>query len=190
MTTIQQEVEKVVEILKDGGVVIYPTDTLWGIGCDATNPVAVEKIYKLKQSENKKSMLVLVRDIPNVARYTTDVHQIAWDLMELTEKPLTLILPGAVGVAANLIPEERSLGVRVPKHEFCELLLRKLNRPIVSTSVNITGDVAAIKFEDINPLLKKQVDYVVEKRFEGKPTFAGSSIISIDSSSAIKVIRE
>ena len=190
MTTIQQEIEKAIEVLKSGGLIIYPTDTLWGIGCDATNPDAVEKIYKIKKSDNKKSMLILVRDIQNVARHTTDVPQIAWDLMELTEKPLTLILPKAVGVAANLIPEEKSIGIRVPKHEFCEQLLRKFNRPIVSTSVNITGEPAAVRFEDISSSLKDQVELVVDKRFEGKPTFAASSIISIDTSSAIKIIRE
>lgn len=186
---IQQQIDKAVEILKEGGVIIYPTDTLWGIGCDATNAEAVEKIYKIKNSADKLSMLVLVRDIANVARYTGGVSDIAWELMEVAEEPLTMILPNATGVAKNLIPEQGSIGIRVPKHEFCERLLKKLNRPLVSTSVNISGEAAAVDFKDISKDILSQVDLVVDISFEGKPTRKASSIISIDSQGIMNIIR-
>lgn len=187
---IQQQVDKVVDILKEGGVIIYPTDTLWGIGCDASNADAVEKIYKIKKSTDKFSMLVLVRDIANVARYCGGVSEIAWELMEVAENPLTMILPNATGIAPNIIPEQGSIGVRVPKHEFCELVLKKFNRPLVSTSVNVTGEKPAMRFEDISKELLSQVDFVVDKSFEGSPTRKASSIISIDSDGVMKIIRE
>lgn len=187
---IQEEVEKAVEVLKAGGIIIYPTDTLWGIGCDATNADAVDKIYKIKKSTDKLSMLVLVRDIANVARYCGGVPDIAWELMEVSESPLTLILPNATGIAPNLIPEQGSLGVRVPKHQFCELLLKKLNRALVSTSVNVTGEKAALNFKDIPKELLAQVDLVVDKSFEGTPTRKASSIIAIDATGVINIIRK
>lgn len=187
---LQQEIEKCIEVLKGGGVIIYPTDTIWGIGCDATNADAVQRIYKIKQSDDKKSMLVLVRDIANVARYTGNVPEIAWELMEMSDKPMTVILPGATGVAANLIPEQGSIGVRVPKHYFCEELLRRFNRPIVSTSVNISGDSSAVKFDDIPSSISKLVDHVVCKSFEKGASFSASSIVAIDKNSIIRIIRK
>ncbi|HIS33402.1 MAG TPA: threonylcarbamoyl-AMP synthase, partial [Candidatus Avirikenella pullistercoris] len=135
----KQEVAETVEVLKKGGIILYPTDTVWGIGCDATNPEAVEKIYRLKQSENKKSMLILLDNIDKVSLYADDIPAVAWELFELSDKPLTLILPKAKRIADNLIPEEGTLGVRVVKHDFCEAVIRKLGRPLVSTSANISG---------------------------------------------------
>ncbi len=187
---MKEEIEKCIEVLKAGGVIIYPTDTIWGIGCDATNEKAVQRIYDIKKSVNKKSMLILVRDIPNVVRYVSNTPEIAWQLMEVSDKPLTLILPNALGVAHNLIPEEKTLGIRVPKHEFCSELLKKFNRPIVSTSVNISGSQAAIKFEDISKEMLESVDFVVSKKFEGKPTFKSSSIIAIGNDSSFQIIRD
>ena len=131
---MQKAVEKCVEVLRAGGIILYPTDTVWGIGCDATNEEAVQKVYKLKRSEDKHSMLCLCRDADMIVRYVNRAPGIAFEVMELSEKPLTAILPGATGVAASLIPEEGTLGVRVPRHDFCQALLRKFGRPIVSTS--------------------------------------------------------
>ena len=131
---MDQEVARAVEVLRRGGIILYPTDTVWGLGCDATDPEAVAKIYRLKQSENKKSMLVLCASADMVVRYVDRAPGIAFEVMELASKPLTLILPGAVGVADNLVPDEGTLGVRVPDHEFCRRLLRALGRPLVSTS--------------------------------------------------------
>ena len=137
---MEQAVTEAVRILREGGVILYPTDTVWGIGCDATNAEAVERIYRLKRSENKKSMLVLCATPDMVVRYVHKAPGIAFEVQELATKPLTLILPGASGVAANLIPEEGTLGVRIPDHAFCQAMLRKLGRPIVSTSANISGE--------------------------------------------------
>ena len=125
--TLEKEILAALEVLRAGGLILYPTDTVWGIGCDATNAEAVDKIYKLKQSENKTSMIVLCRDADMIVRYVNKAPGIAFEVMEMSEKPLTLILQGAVGVAANLIPEEGTLGVRVPRHEFCEKLLYKFH---------------------------------------------------------------
>lgn len=187
---LKLEVEKALEVLKSGGLILYPTDTLWGIGCDATNSDAVQKIYELKKSDNKKSMLVLVKDFDNVTKYVNKVPDVAWELLEVSENPLTIILPNAHSVAKNLIPEENTLGIRVPKHEFCNQLLRRFNRPIVSTSANISSEKSPLKFSDISKVIIEGVDFVVSQKFEGKPTFKASSIIALDESATIKIIRE
>ena len=133
-TDMQKEVDEAVRAMRAGGIILYPTDTVWGLGCDATNAAAVERIYKLKRSENKKSMLVLCASADMVVRYVNKAPGIAFAVMELATSPLTAILPGAAGVAENLIPEEGTLGVRIPDHEFCRRMLRALGRPVVSTS--------------------------------------------------------
>ena len=122
---LQREADEAVRVLKEGGIILYPTDTVWGLGCDATNAEAVERIYKLKRSENKKSMLVLCASADMVVRYVNRAPGIAFEVMELATSPLTAILPGAVGVAGNLIPEEGTLGVRIPDHAFCQRMLRQ-----------------------------------------------------------------
>ena len=122
---MEKELQAALEVLRAGGLILYPTDTVWGIGCDATSEEAVAKIYALKRSENKQSMLVLCRDADMVVRYVNKAPGIAFEVMEMSEKPLTLILEGATGVAKNLIPEEGTLGVRVPRHDFCYQLLRR-----------------------------------------------------------------
>ena len=187
---LQQEVADVVRVLRAGGLILYPTDTVWGIGCDATNADAVAKIYALKRSENKKSMLVLCGSADMVVRYVNKAPGIAFETMELATSPLTLILPGAVGVAANLIPEEKTLGVRVPDHEFCQRLLRAFGKPIVSTSANISGEEAAVGLQDVSKEIVDGVDFVVNPRFEGKPTRKASSIIAFGEGGEVKVIRE
>ena len=185
-----EEIKKAVEVLRKGGIILYPTDTVWGIGCDATNVEAVEKVYRLKRSEDKHSMLVLCRDADMVVRYVNKAPGIAFEVMELSDKPLTAILPGAVGVAKNLIPEAETLGVRIPQHEFCQALLRKFGRPIVSTSANISGEPAAKRLKDVDEAILKGVDYVVHPRFEGKPTFKPSSIISFGEGGEVEIIRQ
>lgn len=136
---LRREIDAAAEVLRKGGLILYPTDTVWGIGCDATNEEAVARIYALKRSQNKKSMLVLCASADMTVRYVDRAPGIAFEVQEMATSPLTLILPGAAGVAANLIPEEGTLGVRIPDHEFCQGLLRRFGRPIVSTSANITA---------------------------------------------------
>lgn len=187
---MEQAVTEAVRILREGGVILYPTDTVWGIGCDATNAEAVERIYRLKRNENKKSMLVLCATPDMVVRYVHKAPGIAFEVQELATKPLTLILPGASGVAANLIPEEGTLGVRIPDHAFCQAMLRKLGRPVVSTSANISGEDTPRNLAEISREIIDGVDYVVNPKFEGKPTGKASSILLFNEAGEFRIIRE
>ena len=186
---IQEEVNRAVEVLRKGGIILYPTDTVWGIGCDATNAEAVERIYRLKGSVNKKGMIVLLDTPAAVGKYIRRVPEVAYDLMELTDKPLTLILDGAVGVAENLIPEEGSLAVRVPDHDFCRRVVSRLGRPLVSTSANPSGEATPTTFGEIVAAIKEGVDMVVSPAFEGKPTRKASSIMMIKEDGEFKILR-
>jgi len=187
---LQREADEAVRILRAGGILLYPTDTVWGIGCDATNADAVQRIYDLKRSENKKSMLVLCASADMVVRYVNRAPGIAFEVMEMATSPLTLILPGAVGVAENLIPDEGTLGVRVPDHAFCQRVLRGLGRPIVSTSANITGEATPARLQEVAREIVDGVDFVVNPRFEGKPTRKASSIVAFGEGGDVQVIRE
>ncbi|MBP3549623.1 MAG: threonylcarbamoyl-AMP synthase [Rikenellaceae bacterium] len=186
---MKDQIARAVQVLRNGGLILYPTDTVWGIGCDATNAAAVDRIYALKRSVNKKSMIVLVGDVDSVGRYVNGAPAVAWDLLETATSPLTLILSGAANVAENLVPDEGTLGVRVPDHEFCRQLLHRFGRPLVSTSANISGEPAPVDFDGIAEEIRTGVDLVVDPRFEGKPTRKPSSIIAIDESGLFKIIR-
>ena len=187
---LRREVDEAVRVLREGGIILYPTDTVWGLGCDATNAEAVDRIYRLKRSENKKSMLVLCASADMVVRYVNRAPGIAFEVMEMATSPLTLILPGATGVAANLIPDEGTLGIRVPDHEFCRRMLRALQRPVVSTSANISGEVPPTGLQEVSREIIDGVDFVVNPRFEGKPTRKASSIIAFGKGGEVKIIRE
>ncbi len=187
---MEKELELALEVLRRGGLILYPTDTVWGIGCDATNAGAVERIYALKQSVDKHSMLVLCRDADMVVRYVDKAPGIAFEVMDMATKPLTLILPGAVGVAENLIPDTGTLGVRVPDHEFCQKLLRKFGRPIVSTSANISGEPTPKNLAEVVRGIVEGVDFVVNPRFQGKPTGKPSSIMAFGEGGEVRIIRQ
>lgn len=187
---LRREVDEAVRVLREGGIILYPTDTVWGLGCDATNAEAVDRIYRLKRSENKKSMLVLCASADMVVRYVNRAPGIAFEVMEMATSPLTLILPGATGVAANLIPDEGTLGIRVPDHEFCRRMLRGLQRPVVSTSANISGEATPAGLQEVSREIIDGVDFVVNPRFEGKPTRKASSIISFGEGGEVRIIRE
>lgn len=187
---LRREVDEAVRVLREGGIILYPTDTVWGLGCDATNAEAVDRIYRLKRSENKKSMLVLCASADMVVRYVNRAPGIAFEVMEMATSPLTLILPGATGVAANLIPDEGTLGIRVPDHEFCRRMLRALQRPVVSTSANISSEATPAGLQEVSREIIDGVDFVVNPRFEGKPTRKASSIISFGESGEVRIIRE
>ena len=187
---LQREVDEAVSVLRAGGIILYPTDTVWGLGCDATNADAVAKIYALKRSENKKSMLVLCGTADMVVRYVDKAPAIAFEVMELATTPLTAILPGAAGVAANLVPEEGTLGVRIPDHEFCRRMLRAFGRPVVSTSANVSGEATPAGLQEVAKEIVDGVDFVVDPRFEGKPTRKASSIIAFGEGGEVKIIRE
>lgn len=187
---LQQEVDRTVEALRRGGLVLYPTDTVWGLGCDATNAEAVERIYRLKRSENKKSMLVLCATADMVVRYVDKAPAIAFEVMELATSPLTAILPGATGLAANLIPDEGTLGVRIPDHAFCQRMLRAFGRPVVSTSANISGEATPARLQEVAREIVDGVNFVVNPRFEGHPTRKASSIIAFGEGGEVKIIRK
>lgn len=183
-------VEEAVKVLRAGGLILYPTDTVWGIGCDATNEEAVQRIYALKKSENKHAMLVLCPSADELVRYVNRAPGIAFEVLEMATSPLTLILPGATNVAKNLIPDEGTLGVRVPDHAFCRQLLRRLGRPLVSSSANLSGEKTPRTLSEVVSEIVSGVDYVVNPRFEGRPTGKPSSIIAFGENGEVRVIRE
>ena len=186
---LRREIDAAAEVLRKGGLILYPTDTVWGIGCDATNEEVVARIYALKRSQNKKSMLVLCASADMTVRYVDRAPGIAFEVQEMATSPLTLILPGACAVAENLIPEEGTLGIRIPEHEFCKKLIRKLNRPLVSTSANISGQPAPRTYSEISQDIRQGVDLIVDPSLEGHPTRKASSIIRVGLSGEVNVIR-
>lgn len=187
---MKEQVDKAVEVLRRGGLILYPTDTVWGIGCDATNSEAVAKVYALKRSHDKKGMLVLVDSADRAVRYVNKAPEVAWQLFELADKPLTLILPGASGVAENLIPDEGTIGIRIPQHDFCHAMLRRFGKAVVSTSANISGEPTPMNFNDISKEIKDGVDFVVDRAYEKGATGKASSIIMLGVGGEIKIIRE
>src|SRR6478735_12379892 len=159
---LKDEVNKALKIVQDGGIILYPTDTIWGIGCDATNTDAVKKIYALKQREESKSMIILL-DIDNkLQTYISEVPDIAYDLIEYAESPLTLVMPGAKNISPALIAGDGSVGIRVTSHQFCQQLIQRLRRPLVSTSANISGEPSPQYFGKIDQDIIDGVDYVVD----------------------------
>ncbi len=158
---LKEEVNNAIEVLKDGGLILYPTDTIWGIGCDATNPEAVEKVYQLKGRSDEKSMIILLDTDSKLPGYITDVPEIAYDLIEFAENPLTIVYSGAKNLAPNAIASDGSIGIRVVKHDFCQQLIQRFRKPIVSTSANLSGEPSPLTFLDISPELINGVDYVV-----------------------------
>jgi len=187
---MQNDLKVAVDVLKGGGVILYPTDTIWGIGCDATNPEAVSKVYKLKQREDSKSMLVLIENPGWLNLYLDKVPDFAWDLIELTEKPLTIIYPGAKNLAKNLIADDGSIGIRVVKNEFCEQLIRRFGKPIVSTSANISGSSSPKGYHYIDERIITEVDFVIPSTYCSMLNTKPSSIIQLGLKGEVRVIRE
>lgn len=186
---INQEVHHAFEVIRNGGIILYPTDTVWGIGCDASNEEAVKKIYALKQREESKSMIVLVNGERMMYQVFNEVPEVAWQILDLSEKPTTLVLDKPRNVARNVVSEDQTLGVRIVKEPFCFKLMERLKKPIVSTSANISGQPTPQSFKEISPEIVSGVDYVVNLRREetsGKP----SAIIKLGLDSQVKVIRK
>jgi L-threonylcarbamoyladenylate synthase len=186
---INQEIHNTYEVIKNGGIILYPTDTVWGIGCDATNPEAVAKIYALKKREETKSMICLMNGEKMMYNVFKDIPEVAWQILDLSEKPTTLILDNPRNVAENLIATDKTLGIRIIKEPFCFKLLERMKKPLVSTSANISGQPTPIAFKDISPEIINGVDYVVnlyQDKIGGKP----STIIKLTNDSQVKVIRK
>ena len=187
---MDQEIETTLQILRRGGVILYPTDTVWGLGCDATNAEAVAKIYKIKQRSDTKSMLVLLDTEEKLSDYVETVPDIAYDLLEMADKPLTVIYDNAVNLASNIVAEDGSIGIRIPNDPFCKKLIWKLKRPLVSTSANISGQASPALFSEISEEIKQAVDYVVNWRQNDKNKATPSSIIKLGARGEVKVIRQ
>lgn len=184
------QIDKALEVLKSGGIILYPTDTIWGLGCDATNEKAVEKIFKIKKRSESKSLIILVDDEAKINRYIKNMPDVAWDIIEFSTKPTTLILDGAVNLAKNIIAEDGSVGIRLCKQSFCKELIRKFGKAIVSTSANISGEESPKSFQDISYEIKNSVDYIVDlpEFYESKNP--PSSIIKISENFEVKVLRK
>ena len=176
--------------MREGGVILYPTDTVWGIGCDATNEDAVRRVYEIKQRQDSKAMLVLVDSSVKVDFYVRDVPEVAWDLIDLADKPLTIIYSGARNLAANLLAEDGSVGIRVTNEEFSKRLCQQFRKAIVSPSANISGQPSPKNFSEISEEVKSAVDYIVGYRQEEMSNPKPSSIIKLGKGGVIKIIRE
>lgn len=176
--------------MREGGVILYPTDTIWGIGCDATNEDAVRRVYEIKQRQDSKAMLVLVDSSVKVDFYVRDVPEVAWDLIDLADKPLTIIYSGARNLAANVLAEDGSVGIRVTNEDFSKRLCQQFRKAIVSTSANISGQPSPKNFSEISEEVKSAVDYIVGYRQEEMSNPKPSSIIKLDKGGVIKIIRE
>ncbi|MBR1839729.1 MAG: threonylcarbamoyl-AMP synthase [Prevotella sp.] len=183
------DIMKAVEVMRKGGVILYPTDTVWGIGCDATNEAAVARIYEIKRRAESKAMICLVDSDNRIQRYVRDVPDVAWDVMNLATKPTTVILDGANGLAQNLIAEDGSIAIRITQEEFSKELCYRMQKPIVSTSANISGEPAAQNYCDIAEEILGAVDYVcTSRRNEHKP-HKPSSIIRLRKDGEVNIIR-
>lgn len=186
---MNEDIKKACQVLREGGVILYPTDTIWGIGCDATNEAAVRRVYEIKQRADSKAMLVLVDTPVKVDFYVQDVPEIAWDLIDVADKPLTIIYSGARNLAPNLLAEDGSVGIRVTNEEFSRRLCQQFRKAIVSTSANISGQPSPRNFAEISDDIKSAVDYIVSFRQEEKANPKPSSIIKLGARGEIQIIR-
>lgn len=207
-----EQIQKCLEVLRSGGVILYPTDTVWGIGCDATDPEAVAKVYAIKKRADSKSLVLLASDMDMICRYVKEVPEMALQLVEVNDKPMTIIYPGAIvgpapsvsdGVEAsskarrsnnllahNTVAEDGTVGIRVPMMDFCRQLVHKLGRPIVSTSANISGEPTPKKFAEISEEIRQAVDHIVDPSLESGSTGRSSSIIKVGLDYSIEIIRK
>lgn len=185
---MNEEINKALQALKNGGLILYPTDTVWGIGCDASNPEAVEKIYKLKQRTDSKALICLVADDRMLKKYVKLIPEAALNIIDISDKPTTIIYDDAQNLASNLIAEDGTIAIRIPDDEFCFQLCRKFNGAIVSTSANTSGQPTPKSYKEITPAILKGVDYVVNLHRE-KTCDKPSSIIKLSNSGVVRIIR-
>ena len=204
--TIDIILSETLQVLREGGLILYPTDTVWGIGCDATNPEAVAKVYALKQRSDAKALVLLAAGLDQVGRYVKEIPDIAIQLVEVNDRPMTLIYPGAIAgkapaegekatpdrhfIAWNAVAEDGSVGIRIPMMEFCRNVCFKLGRPIVSTSANISGEPTPVRFAEIPQAIKDGVDYIVEPWLEQEATGRSSQILKVGLAGEIEILRK
>lgn len=185
---MKEEIENALATLKRGGLILYPTDTVWGIGCDATNPDAIDKVYKLKKRAENKALICLVHDFKMLNQFVEEIPEVAYDIIKYAQKPTTVIYDDPIRVATNLIAPDNSLAFRVVREAFCSNLIRKFRKPIVSTSANIAGEPTPTSFSEISTEILEGVDYVV-KLHQKETNQTPSAIIKLSNDGQVKVIR-
>jgi L-threonylcarbamoyladenylate synthase len=182
-------IKESIELLKNGGTLLYPSDTIWGLGCDATVDAACQKILSIKNRPPQKSFIILVDGFPMLERYVPDFHEVCYDLVDFAEKPLTIIYPNVKGIAPTVLAEDGSVGIRITKDPFCLKLIRGMRKPLVSTSANLSGEPNPTNFDDVSVSIKENVDGTLEERMKEKMA-KPSQIIKIDLDGSIKIIRK
>ena len=186
----EEDIRQAVEVMRRGGVILYPTDTIWGIGCDATNEEAVRRVYDIKKRDDSKALICLVDFDHRLQRYVSDVPNVAWDLIEYATRPLTIIFDKAKNLAPNLLAEDGSVGIRVTREEFSRELCYRFQKAVVSTSANVSGEPSPACFDDISDEIKNAVDYIVQSRRKEKTKAAPSSIIKLRPDGEVTIIRK
>lgn len=189
MADFETDIERCLDVLEQGGTILYPTDTIWGIGCDATNAAAVEKVFTIKERPGNKSMIILVPDEKDLLRYVANPDPHIIDFLKETTKPTTVIYPNAIGIADNLIHEDGTIAIRVVQEKFCRHLLRRFRKPIVSTSANLSGDPAPKKFSEILNHIRTSVDYVVNYRQDDETEAESSALVRFGNNGEVVYLR-
>lgn len=187
---MEEEIDHCTGVLRSGGTILNPTDTIWGIGCDATNASAVEKIYYLKKRMETKSLIVLLDDAEKLSDYAGNIPEIAWDLLKSVDTPLTIIYPNARNLAKNVIAEDNSIAIRIVHDVFCKRLIAHFGKPIVSTSANVSGEKTPLSFKDISSGISGNVDYIVKYHQDYLPALKPSRIIKLKENGEFKIIRK
>lgn len=184
-----EDIKKACEVMAAGGIILYPTDTIWGIGCDATNEKAVQRVYELKRRADNKAMLVLMDSEAKLDRYVSEVPDIALDLISVSDKPLTIIYSSAKNLATNLLGADGSVGIRITNEEFSKKLCERFRKPLVSTSANVSGEPSPANFSEVSEVIKEGVDYIVSYRQDDRSKAAPSGIIKLGAGGLVQVIR-
>lgn len=185
----KEDIRRAVEVMNKGGIILYPTDTIWGLGCDATNADAVRRIYEIKQRTDAKALISLVDSETKVQFYVKEVPEVAWDVMELSERPMTVVFDGGRNLAPNLLAEDGSVAIRITKEAFSKELCMRMKRAVVSTSANISAQPAPRCFAEISEEIKGAVDYICTSRQDEPPTQTASSIIKLGAGGEVTIIR-
>jgi L-threonylcarbamoyladenylate synthase len=185
-----EDIKESLNTLKNGGIILYPTDTIWGLGCDATNPAAVEKIFRIKSRSGSKSLLVLVNGDQMLERYVKDIPEIALELADVSDDPLTIIYPEGKNLAAGVCGDDGTVGIRICRDEFCNELITRLRKPIVSTSANLSGKPSPGNYGEIEKSVIDKADYVVKYRQDDRKKQSASPVIKIEKNGTFKIIRQ
>lgn len=187
---MHDDIKKALNVIREGGLILYPTDTIWGIGCDATNIHAVDRIYQLKQRSDSKALLVLLDGEFRLTQYVQEVPEVAWELIEANDKPMTIIYPGAKNLANNLIAPDGSIGIRVTADPFCQKLISQFKKPLVSTSANVSGEESPSCFDEVSDIIRQGVDYIVGYRQDDTRKATPSSVIRLGTGGQIEILRK